>query len=79
VGFGRQSGDPPDQDMVDALVVVRSGQQVFRAVVRDYLTRVTYEDGWTRKILLPQYGSVDVVVDPRVNGVSQPSRGGASA
>ncbi len=28
--FGRQSGDPADQDMVDALVVVRSGQQVFR-------------------------------------------------
>ena len=40
--FGRQSGDPADQDMVDGLVVVRSGQQVFRPVVRDYLTRVTY-------------------------------------
>jgi len=73
--FGRQSGDPADQDMVDGLVVVRSGQQVFRPVVRDYLTRVTYESGWTRKILLPQYGSVDVVVDPWLNG-GQPTVAG---
>ena len=65
--FGRQSGDPADQDMVNGLVVVRSGQQVFRPVVRDYLTRVTYEGGWTRRIQLPQYGSVDVVVDPWLN------------
>lgn len=73
--FGRQSGDPADQDMVDGLVVVRSGQQVFRPVVRDYLTRVTYENGWTRKILLPQYGRVDVVVDPWLNG-GQPTVAG---
>ncbi len=66
--FGRQSGDPADQDMVEGLVVVRSGQQVFRPVVRDYLTRVTYEDGWTRNIHLAQYGSADVVVDPWLNG-----------
>jgi uncharacterized protein (DUF433 family) len=66
--FGHQSGDPADQDMVDGLVVVRSGQQVFRPVVRDYLSRVTYEDGWTRSIQLPQYGSVDVMVDPWLNG-----------
>lgn len=66
--FGRQSGDPADQDAVDGLVVVRSGQQVFRPVVRDYLTRVTYEDGWARRIQLPQYGNVEVVVDPWMNG-----------
>ena len=42
--------------------------QVFRPVVRDYLTRVTYERGWTRRIQLPQFGSVDVVVDPWLNG-----------
>jgi uncharacterized protein (DUF433 family) len=66
--FGRHSGDPADQGMVEGLVVVRSGQQVFRPVVRDYLTRVTYENGWTRIIQLPQYGSVDVVVDPWLNG-----------
>jgi uncharacterized protein (DUF433 family) len=73
--YGRQSEDPADQDMVDGLVVVRSGQQVFRPVVRDYLTRVTYESGWTRKIFLPQYGSVDVVVDPWLNG-GQPTVAG---
>jgi uncharacterized protein (DUF433 family) len=66
--FGRRSGDPADQDMVDGLVVVRSGQQVFRPIVRDYLTMVTYEDGWTRRIQLPQYGKVEVVVDPWLNG-----------
>jgi uncharacterized protein (DUF433 family) len=47
---------------------VRSGQQVFRPVVRDYLTRVTYEDGWTRTIQLSQYANVEVVVDPWLNG-----------
>jgi uncharacterized protein (DUF433 family) len=66
--FGRRSGDPADQDLVDGLVVVRSGQQVFRPVVRDYLTMVTYEDGWTRRIELPQYGTAEVIVDPWLNG-----------
>lgn len=66
--FGRRSNDPADQDIVDGLVVVRSGQQVFRPVVRDYLTMVTYEDGWTRRIQLPQYGKAEVVVDPWLNG-----------
>lgn len=66
--FGRQSGDRADQDMVDGLVVVCSGQQVFRPIVRDYLTRVTYEDGWTRRIELPQYGNAEVIVDPWLNG-----------
>jgi uncharacterized protein (DUF433 family) len=73
--FGRRSGDPADQNMVDGLVVVRSGQQVFRPVVRDYLTRVTYEGGWTRRIQLPQYGNIDVVVDPWLNG-GQPTVAG---
>jgi uncharacterized protein (DUF433 family) len=63
--FGRQSGDPA---AVEGLVVVRSGQQVFRPVVRDYLSRVTYEDGWTRVIQLPQFRHIDVVVDPWLNG-----------
>ena len=66
--FGQQSPNPADQGMVEGLVVVRSGQQVFRPVVRDYLTRVTYEDGWTRTIELPQYQNVGVVVDPWLNG-----------
>lgn len=66
--FGRSSEDPADRDLVDGLVVVRSGQQVFRPVVRDYLTMVTYQDGWTRRIELPQYGKAEVVVDPWLNG-----------
>jgi uncharacterized protein (DUF433 family) len=66
--FGRNSKDPADLDIVDGLVVVRSGQQVFRPVVRDFLTRVTYENGWTRTIRLPQYHNVDVIVDPWLNG-----------
>jgi uncharacterized protein (DUF433 family) len=66
--FGRQSHDPADQNTVEDLVVVRSGQQVFRPVVRNYLSRVTYDNGWTRTIQLPQYKSVDVVVDPWLNG-----------
>ena len=35
--------------------------------MRDYLTRVTYEGGWARRIQLPQYGS-EVIVDPWLNG-----------
>lgn len=66
--FGRLSGDPGDQDIIDGLVVVRSGQQVFRPIVRDYLTMVSYEDGWTRRIQLPQYGKAEVIVDPWLNG-----------
>lgn len=66
--FGRRSRDPADQDIVEGLVVVRSGQQVFRPVVRDFLSRVTYEHGWTRTIHLPQYADVDVIVDPWLNG-----------
>jgi uncharacterized protein (DUF433 family) len=66
--FGKSSPHPADQDMVEGLVVVRSGQQVFRPVVRDYLTRVTYENGWTRTIRLPQYAHVNVIVDPWLNG-----------
>jgi uncharacterized protein (DUF433 family) len=67
--FAKQSPDPADQDTVEDLVVIRrGGQQVFRPVVRDYLTRVTYEHGWTRTIHLPQYADIDVIVDPWLNG-----------
>ena len=66
--FGQQSHDPADQDMVEGLVVVRSGQQVFRSIVRNDLTRVTYENGWLRTIELPQYQNIGVIVDPWLNG-----------
>lgn len=66
--FSQHSSDPADTEIVEGLVVVRSGQQVFRPVVKDYLQRVTYEGGWARTIGLPRYPNVEVVVDPRVNG-----------
>ncbi|WP_216896604.1 DUF433 domain-containing protein [Nocardia alni] len=66
--FGRHSRNPADLDTVEGLVVIRSGQQVFRPVVRDYLKRVTYENGWTKTIELAQYKNVNVIVDPWLNG-----------
>lgn len=66
--FGRRSGDPVDNDAIGNLVVIRSGQGVFRGVVKDYLQRISYESGWVRSIDLPQYREVGVVVDPWVNG-----------
>ncbi|MFC4056640.1 DUF433 domain-containing protein [Actinomadura syzygii] len=66
--FGQRSGHPSDSDMIGNLVVIRSGQGVFRSVVQDYLQRVSYEDGWIRTIELPQYRDVGVSVDPWVNG-----------
>lgn len=66
--YGQQSQDPSDRQLVADLVVVRNGQGVFREVVRSYLTRVSYEDGWAKLIHLPHFERVDVVVDPRING-----------
>jgi uncharacterized protein (DUF433 family) len=66
--YGRSSTEPSDQEFVDGLVVVRNGQGVFREVVKDYLTRVTYEDGWAKMIELPTYPDARVIVDPRING-----------
>ena len=56
------------RDEIDGLVVVRSGQQVFRPVVRDYLARVTYRDGWAGRIRLPSYPHSEIVADPLING-----------
>jgi uncharacterized protein (DUF433 family) len=67
--FRERTDDPAEREAVDGLVVVRSGgQQVFRPVVRDYLRRVTYQDGWMKMIHLPRYDHVDVTVDPWING-----------
>lgn len=66
--FREHTDDPAEREAVDGLVVVRSGQQVFRPIVRDYLRRVTYEDGWMRMIHLPGYDRVEVTVDPWING-----------
>ncbi|MEU1877853.1 DUF433 domain-containing protein [Streptosporangium sp. NPDC020072] len=66
--FKERTSDPAEREAVDGLVVVRSGQQVFRPVVRDYLRRVSYQDGWMKVIRLPGYEEVDVTVDPWING-----------
>ncbi|SEU35133.1 DUF433 domain-containing protein [Nonomuraea wenchangensis] len=67
--FKHHTNVPAEREAVDGLVVVRKGgQQVFRPVIRDYLQRVSYQDGWVRVIRLPSYRSVEVTVDPWING-----------
>lgn len=61
--YGRHSGDT---ELADELVVVRSGQAVFRDVVARYLRTITYREGRVSVIRLPQYRP-EVVVDPRRN------------
>jgi uncharacterized protein (DUF433 family) len=58
--------DYADRSDDDALLtVVRTGQQHFAEVIKQYLRPITYgEDGWAERIQLPAYSSVAVVVDP---------------
>lgn len=57
--------DPNDR----RLIVVRNGNAVFNEVVRDYLRHITFGDiGYAIAISLPQYASLRVRVDPRLNG-----------
>jgi uncharacterized protein (DUF433 family) len=65
--YGQHTEDPAEKDAVSDLVVVRNGQRVFRPIVRDYLRRVTYHDGWARIINVGR-GKIDVTVDPWING-----------
>jgi uncharacterized protein (DUF433 family) len=65
--YGQHTEDPAEKDAVSDLVVVRNGQRVFRPIVRDYLRRVTYQDGWARIINVGR-GKIDVTVDPWING-----------
>ncbi len=65
--YGQHTDDPAEKDAVSDLVVVRNGQRVFRPIVRDYLRRVTYHDGWARIINVGR-GKIDVTVDPWING-----------
>lgn len=49
------------------LVVLRSGQRVFRPVIEEYLRRIDYDpvDGYARLIHVPAYERAQVLVDPR--------------
>jgi uncharacterized protein (DUF433 family) len=47
------------------LTVVRTGQQHFAEIIRDYLKRITYgADGWAERLRLPAYAHAEVTVDP---------------
>ena len=47
------------------LTVVRTGQEHFAEVIRDYLKPITYgNDGWAAKVRLPAYTRAEVTVDP---------------
>jgi uncharacterized protein (DUF433 family) len=58
--LSRQNGDALE------LTVVRTGQQQFSELVRDYLKRITYgNDGWATRVRLPIYEHAQVIVDTR--------------
>jgi uncharacterized protein (DUF433 family) len=60
-------GDLPadDEEVVQELVVVRSGQRVFSDVIREYLSRIEWgPDGYPEVIRLPAYDRASVVADP---------------
>jgi uncharacterized protein (DUF433 family) len=61
-----------DEDEIGSLVVIRSGQRVFRQVVDYYLRRISYDDtGWARRLVLPITERHIVAVDPW-RGFGQP-------
>jgi len=56
-------------DLDRRLVVLRSGQAVFNEVVTDYLKSIDFANsGYAKALRLPQYPSLDVRVDPTING-----------
>jgi uncharacterized protein (DUF433 family) len=61
-----------EEDEIGSLVVVRSGQRVFRPIVANYLQRIEYDDtGWARRLALPITERPIVAVDPW-RGFGQP-------
>lgn len=65
--YAEQHGASPEGKSVHDLVVLRSGQRVFRPVIEEYLRRIEYNpaDGYARLIHVPAYDRAQVVVDPR--------------
>lgn len=77
--YAAHSDDPDAAGAARELVVVRSGQRQFSAVMDRYLQRVHFgPDGYASTLRLPAYEIADVVVDP-ARGLGQPifARGGA--
>jgi hypothetical protein len=64
--FAQQSGEgSPDDLVVKHLIVPRSGQYVFKDILKHYLKQIGFdEDKYATTIRLPQYGTADVVLDP---------------
>jgi uncharacterized protein (DUF433 family) len=59
--YAARAGD----DVVRSLTVVRSGQNVFPALVEPYLEMVTWDhEDWPKSLRLPAFRSTAVVVDP---------------
>jgi uncharacterized protein (DUF433 family) len=71
--FAQQSGEgSPNDQVVKHLIVPRSGQYVFKDIVKHYLKQIGFdEDKYATTIRLPQYGTADVVLDP-YRGYGQP-------
>ncbi len=72
-GFAQHSGEGSLNDrVVKHLIVPRSGQYVFKDIVRHYLQQIRFDDDkYARIIRLPQFGEADVVLDP-YRGYGQP-------
>ncbi len=69
--FGSRTSDAEAAEAVRELVVVRHGQRVFTDVVEDWLTQVSYVDGYAQRLPLPGYVDAKVVVDAG-RGFGQP-------
>jgi len=49
------------------LIVLRDGQYVFRQVIEQYLQRLTYDDEYAVRLVLPRYEVAKIATDPEVN------------
>lgn len=49
------------------LIVLRSGQYVFREVIERYLRRIEYDEMYARRVHLPRYEVADIAADPEMN------------
>lgn len=49
------------------LIVLRAGQYVFRQVIEQYLQRVSYDDEYARRLVLPRYEVAEIAADPAIN------------
>jgi len=60
-----QHANGAEAQAASELVVVRSGQRVFRDVIDEYLRRITYaDDGYAELIRLPGYDRAEIIADP---------------